>query len=257
MTFPDVDDYKAHEKLMDVTWNASTSGKVCQAFVNHLVTVCVGPLFGDRDEFHLQATRNFLMPEMKHTEACATAAGFWERSALFYGVPFKGDLTESQVNLVLTVFGKQRRIATTVVCIPASSHCPCVLLIGSAPASMPTAINSQGAHATTKDRTTMDPSHAKWACYHRAPDADAWHHASAAHIGLTNLFANHPEVMELLEVRYFFRIIYTPGGTFLWLAIFHCNVLPLSPKCAPGGTVLWNEICPCIYPRGCINCMLQ
>ena len=175
------------------------------------------------------------MPETKHTEACALASGFWERSALFYGVPFKGDLTEDQVNLVLGVLGKNRRIATTVVSIPASTHCPCVLLIGSAPASIPTAINSQGAYATTKDRTTMDPSYAKWACYHRAPDADAWHHASAAHIGLTNLFANHPEVMELLEVRYFFRMIYTPGGTFLWLAIFHCNVLPLLPKMYPRG----------------------
>ena len=235
LTFPDVDDYKAHVKLMDVTWNANTSGKVCQAFVNQLVTVCAGPLFGDLEEFHLQATRNFVMPEMKHTEAYAMASGFWERSALFYGVPFKGDLTESQVNLVLRVFGKHRRIATTVVCIPASSHCPCVLLIGSAPASIPTAINSQGAYATTKDRTTMDPSCAKWACYHRAPDADAWYHASAAHIGLTNLFANHPEVMELLEVRFFFRIIYTPGGTLLWLAIFHCNVLPLLPKMYPRG----------------------
>ena len=235
LTFPDVDDYKAHVKLMDVTWNANTSGKVCQAFVNQLVTVCAGPLFGDLEEFHLQATRNFMMPEMKHTEAYAVASGFWERSALFYGVPFKGDLTESQVNLVLRVFGKHRRIATTVVCIPASSHCPCVLLIGSAPASIPTAINSQGACATTKDRTTMDPSYAKWAYYHRAPDADAWYHASAAHIGLTNLFANHPEVMELLEVRFFFRIIYTPGGTLLWFAIFHCNVLPLMPKMYPRG----------------------
>jgi hypothetical protein len=83
LAFPDVHDYKAREKLMDVTLNASTSGKVHQAFVNQLVTVCAGPLFGDLEEFHLQATRNFMMPEIKHAEAFALASGFWERSAFF------------------------------------------------------------------------------------------------------------------------------------------------------------------------------
>ena len=254
LTFPDIEHYKAHEKLFDVTWDARTSGKVCQAFVNEFVTVATGPLFDDNEEFHLMATRNFIMPSTEHHEAHALACGYWERSAMLYGVPFKGDLTDEQVHLILGVFGKTRRVATTVVSIPASAHCPSVVLIGSGPATIPTAINSQGAYATKNKGTTMDPSYAKWGYYHRAPDADKWYPASAAHIGLASIFEKHPEVVALLEVREWTYIYLPPGvhANFYFRnvppGVQVCGVMASLPlprgnivflQCTPGGSHLF------------------
>ena len=240
VTFPDIDDFIDYERLVGARLDANcplTAGP----FANQLVSVVAGPLFGDEAEFHLMATANFVMPKVEYTLAYALASGYWERSAQFHGIPFKSEINVLMINRVLDILGKDRRIATTVVSIPdCPGDYPAVVLIGSSPASVPTAINSQGAYPIQGRKTTMDPSYAKWAYYHRPTEEVEWFPVTEAHLGLHSLFAKNPDLVNALEVSSCVRVV---GGTLPVLCLRgYIHMLELVPpavhglNCTPGGT---------------------
>ena len=161
-SYPDASDFKAHAESISLVLGCN--GKVCPAIRNELVGVVVGSLFGTQQEYHLQAMSNFIMPSARDKLAYNKASGYWENAGAFFGIPFKANLTPTQINIVLECLGRDKQFATTIVPLPASDHFPAVLLINAEPPVISTAVNSMPTYGKKKK---LEPSHAKFGCHYR------------------------------------------------------------------------------------------
>lgn len=140
---PDATDVAAHAKLIAASIGETSTPPRCQpGLANEFVSVVTGPLFSSRSEFHLQSQMNWLMPRSDEEEAYAAAVTYWRNTAPFHGIPFRANLTNDEVQLVLQALGAKKRIAVTVLPIPKTPRDPAILLIGVDPVVLATAVNA-------------------------------------------------------------------------------------------------------------------
>ena len=161
-SYPDASDFKAHAECMSLVLGCK--GSVCPAIRNELVGVVVGSLFGVQEEYHLQAMSSFVMPSASEKEAYAKASGYWENAGAFFGIPFRANLTPTQIGIALECLCRDKKIATTIVPLPASDSFPAVLLINAEPPVISTAVNSMPTYGKKKK---LEPAYAKFGYHHR------------------------------------------------------------------------------------------
>jgi len=166
-SYPDASAFKLYADCLSLVLGSTVSPQtpnVCPAIRNELVSVAVGSLFDTQEEYHLQAMSNFIMPSASDKVAYSKASGYWENAGAFFGIPFKANLTPTQIGIVLDCFRSNRRMTTTIVPLPASKIFPPVLLISASPPVIATAVNSMPSYSKKKK---LEPSYAKFGYHYR------------------------------------------------------------------------------------------